>query len=565
MPDQNAQLIYDELNKRGAFKSDPQAAAIGHELRRRGVVKDVTQGGSVQGRSVQGGRAVVDFGGSSHDPYGDPADQKPSARPAPKAVTEARSSKENASTEAHTPANFFKDLIGANGKRGEIKQGLIDLIGANPKQKHGLLHDAAVGGYKAAKTMILPLIPGNDNPLDLSAGQDALQNAGAGMVDNDPFLANAARAAGGQKTQLGKDIFDHKLQTLADFLPGLGAASGALRGAGTLAKIAGAERLAGGLGKAAEVAHDAATLGPVGKAVRRGAKAAGGKVASLSEYAPKVSLPKVSLPKVSLPKLKGKPLPTAPPEVVPAPSAAPLGPHPLMNEASPIAAAMPRPQAPPAAGNPIEALQPEMPATLAETPAAPPAEAPAAPGPRLVPKGLQPDFPVDQLQTDPERFQYKLGAGQGGQTGSLSGAPAFNQDLAGVVHAWTDPTDGLHYVVNGHNRHALAVRSGQAGLDTRFLDAPTAEEARTQGALINIAEGQGTAIDAAKLFRDQKITPEELAAQGIAVKGEKARQGMALANLAPPLFGQVVRGELPVERAALIGEKLPEAVETRWR
>ena len=166
---------------------------------------------------------------------------------------------------------------------------------------------------------------------------------------------------------------------------------------------------------------------------------------------------------------------------------------------------------------------------------------------------------MDQLQTDPERFQYKLGAGQGGQTGSLSGAPAFNQDLAGVVHAWTDPADGLHYVVNGHNRHALAVRSGQAGLDTRFLDAPTAEEARTQGALINIAEGQGTAIDAAKLFRDQSISPEELAAQGIAVKGEKARQGMALANLAPPLFGQVVRGELPVERAALIGEKLPEA------
>lgn len=41
------QQIYDELNRRGVFKKNPEAQAIGHELRRRGVIKDATQGGLV--------------------------------------------------------------------------------------------------------------------------------------------------------------------------------------------------------------------------------------------------------------------------------------------------------------------------------------------------------------------------------------------------------------------------------------------------------------------------------------------------------------------------------------
>jgi diguanylate cyclase (GGDEF)-like protein len=43
--DPQLQAIYDELNKRGLYKSDPQMQAIGHEFRRRGLVTDPTQGG----------------------------------------------------------------------------------------------------------------------------------------------------------------------------------------------------------------------------------------------------------------------------------------------------------------------------------------------------------------------------------------------------------------------------------------------------------------------------------------------------------------------------------------
>ena len=173
--------------------------------------------------------------------------------------------------------------------------------------------------------MILPLIPGNDNPLDLSAGQDALQNAGAGMVDNDPFLANAARAAGGQKTQLGKDIFDHKLKPWRTSCQGWARPRGRCE-AGTLAKIAGAERLQAGWGKQQKSPTTPRRLGLSAKRSGGEQRRRAGRLQPQRIRAQ--SLPaKISLPKVSLPKLKGKPLPPAPPEVVPVPSAAPLGPH----------------------------------------------------------------------------------------------------------------------------------------------------------------------------------------------------------------------------------------------
>lgn len=50
-PPSDEQAIYNELNSRGVFKSDPEAANIGHELRARGVVSDPTQGGVVPTQS----------------------------------------------------------------------------------------------------------------------------------------------------------------------------------------------------------------------------------------------------------------------------------------------------------------------------------------------------------------------------------------------------------------------------------------------------------------------------------------------------------------------------------
>ena len=95
-------------------------------------------------------------------------------------------------------------------------------------------------------------------------------------------------------------------------------------------------------------------------------------------------------------------------------------------------------------------------------------------------------------------------------------------------------------------------------MQVRYLDAKTAAEARAQGATINIGEGNGTAIDAAKYFRETGQTPETLEAEGkLSLRKQVAKQGAALSRLSDPLFHDVVHGLLPVERAAVIGAGVP--------
>ena len=163
-----------------------------------------------------------------------------------------------------------------------------------------------------------------------------------------------------------------------------------------------------------------------------------------------------------------------------------------------------------------------------------------------------------EIKADPVRFQFKRDTGGASGTGDeLKAVKKYDPELGGVLSVWKDPADGQTYVVNGHHRLELATRAGAPSVDARYLDAATANEARTKGALINMAEGRGTAIDAAKVLRDEQITPEQLADKGVSLKGAVARDGANLSKLSPELFDQVVSGDLPVQRASLIGEKLP--------
>jgi hypothetical protein len=117
--------------------------------------------------------------------------------------------------------------------------------------------------------------------------------------------------------------------------------------------------------------------------------------------------------------------------------------------------------------------------------------------------------PIDQLHLDPKRFQYKMNTDASGVTNLLKGR-TWNEDLAGVISVWRDPEDGKTYVVNGHHRFDLAEKTGQPDVAVRMIAADDAEQARAKGAIQNIAEGRGTAMDAAKFFRDGDATPAAL-------------------------------------------------------
>lgn len=161
----------------------------------------------------------------------------------------------------------------------------------------------------------------------------------------------------------------------------------------------------------------------------------------------------------------------------------------------------------------------------------------------------------NSIEVDPKRFQYKI-IGQhtaSGSVGSLSGVRKYDPNLAGILQVWKDPADGKTYVVNGHNRLDLAKKLEADAVAVRFLDAPSAKVARAIGALTNIAEGRGDALDAAKFFRDTGISREDLLAKGIPMREKIATDGLALSTLDDSLFRRTIDGDIPMARAAIIG------------
>jgi 2'-5' RNA ligase len=170
---------------------------------------------------------------------------------------------------------------------------------------------------------------------------------------------------------------------------------------------------------------------------------------------------------------------------------------------------------------------------------------------------------TSELKLAPNRFQYKLGTDAEGVSTLLKEQDKFNPDLAGVISVWRDPHDGKFYVVNGHHRFELAKRTGQRTIPVRHIAAPDAEQARSIGALQNIAEGRGTPIDAAKFFRDSRVTPEHLKDVGISLGEATARQGLALSRLDTSLFNKVVAGHLRLGRAVAIGEATDDPAEQK--
>ena len=112
----------------------------------------------------------------------------------------------------------------------------------------------------------------------------------------------------------------------------------------------------------------------------------------------------------------------------------------------------------------------------------------------IEPRGLA-EIPPGSIARNPSRFQYKGGTDVEGVGSLLKEQDKYNPDLAGVITVWRDPADGKTYVVNGHHRLELALRTKAPSVAVRYAKANDASEARAIGALQNIAEGRGTAVE----------------------------------------------------------------------
>lgn len=206
----------------------------------------------------------------------------------------------------------------------------------------------------------------------------------------------------------------------------------------------------------------------------------------------------------------------------------------------------------------------------AKGPSAPRAEtaAPEEPAERA-PSGAYVMLSPEDLRLDPDRFQYKS-ADAKGVTGALLGTNRWEPALANPITAW-QAADGTMFVVNGHQRTDLAQRAQAAGQPDVQVPARVFQEAdgytpefmRVLGAYQNMAEGSGTALDAAKVLRAQDALPESprLRLPDLPPRSAMVQQAQGLARLDPRAFGMVESGAVAPAHAAFVGQMIHDPAE----
>lgn len=185
-----------------------------------------------------------------------------------------------------------------------------------------------------------------------------------------------------------------------------------------------------------------------------------------------------------------------------------------------------------------------------------PAQSPKAPEPAPLAGGYQ-DFRPADLKVDASRFQFKGGGDSEGVIDTLKKVKTWDRKKAGVIMVWEDLA-GNKFVVDGHQRYGLAKRLKAEGQDPtlhamvwREADGITAEDAKVLAADINISQGSGTAIDAAKILRARPEMLDNLP------KNAVTDHGVGLAKLSDDAFGMVVNGKVPPEYGAIVGKLAP--------
>ncbi len=167
-------------------------------------------------------------------------------------------------------------------------------------------------------------------------------------------------------------------------------------------------------------------------------------------------------------------------------------------------------------------------------------------------------LPIDNIVVAPKVMQFKAADTKAGTNVNerIPDTEKYSESSAGVILVWKDAKNELGFgkdaiiLVDGHHRMDFAKRKGQSEMNVLFVEANTAKEARLEGAFANIRQGRGTAIDAAKIYRE--ASPEQI--ETFKPTSLVARQGRQLANLAPELFELLTTGKLDIQRALAISE-----------
>jgi hypothetical protein len=170
------------------------------------------------------------------------------------------------------------------------------------------------------------------------------------------------------------------------------------------------------------------------------------------------------------------------------------------------------------------------------------------------------------LKVDAPRFQFKAQTDAEGVSSALKGVKRFEQYKAGLAIVWESKT-GERFIVDGHQRVALAKRAVAAGQDpaevrmaayvVREADGITPETATQMAALKNIGERTGSPVDAAKVIREMGPAGEEAVAN-LPPNLALVQQGKGLAKLDDEAFGKAVNEVIDPRYAAIVGDMIED-------
>lgn len=175
--------------------------------------------------------------------------------------------------------------------------------------------------------------------------------------------------------------------------------------------------------------------------------------------------------------------------------------------------------------------------------------------------GVMFKIPARDVTIDAKRFQFKEGGDEYGVTERLQGVTTWDPVKAGTVIFWED-AQGKVFIADGHQRAGLARKImdqdpsqdiSLIGYKLRETDDVSADKARVIAAVANIAQGTGTAIDAAKVLRVEPGRISELPPQSVLV-----RQAKDLVNLSNDAFGAIVNDVIPANYGAIVGRLIDD-------
>lgn len=164
---------------------------------------------------------------------------------------------------------------------------------------------------------------------------------------------------------------------------------------------------------------------------------------------------------------------------------------------------------------------------------------------------------VLSVETDAKTFQYKDGGDSDGITDRLRGIKQWEPTRAGLVIVY-EYADGRRVIADGHQRLGLAKKLAGEGqkidlpvYTIRETDGHSPAYARRVAAEKNIAEGSGTALDAAKVLRESGRTLEDA---NLPTSGTMTRDAEGIAALDETAFGMVINEVASEKHGALVGQ-----------